>query len=125
MEKKKLHFPLKYYLWGIFIGLIAFGGTLLYSRNFELIGFIDASTMAMFITFTVGWFMLISNEGTLDILYYGVAAFGKALVGKRMKNSYLEYTTQKDKLPRSYFIGFWFASLTFLIVFFILYNLKK
>ncbi len=112
---------IKYFIVGIIIGVLVFGGTLLYSQNFSLEGLIDASTMSFFALFVLGWFIFISNEGTLDILLYGVQAFSKAIVGKRMKSSYFDYTTNKERVDKRVFLGFWLSALFYLIVFVVLY----
>ncbi len=64
---------------GLMIGVVFFIGSLLYSQNFTLVGYIDAGTLSALLLFALGWFMLISNEGTLDILIYGVRHSQKRL----------------------------------------------
>jgi hypothetical protein len=102
-------------LLGMMIGVIFFVGSLLYSQNFTLVGYIDAGTMSTLLLFALGWFMLVSNEGTLDILVYGVQAFAKALVGKRMKQSYFDYTTGKTRVSKGTFLGFWMSAFIWLL----------
>ena len=103
-----------------------FGGTLLYSQNFNSIeGYVDALTMSTFILFVLGWFIYISNEGTLDILIYGVQAFAKAIVGKKMKDSYYDYTTGKHHVSKDTYRGFWLAALIYLVAFIVLYIIYK
>ena len=113
----------KYMFSGIIIGILVFGGTLLYSQNFSLEGFVDGATMSAIVLFVIGWFIYISNEGSLDILIYGVQAFGKALVGKRMKDSYYDYTTSKDRVSKDVYLGFWLSALIYIVAFVILYIL--
>lgn len=113
----------KYMFSGIIIGILVFGGTLLYSQNFSLEGFVDGATMSSIVLFVIGWFIYISNEGSLDILIYGVQAFGKALVGKRMKDSYYDYTTGKDRVSKDVYLGFWLSALIYIVAFVILYIL--
>ena len=110
---------------GLIIGIVFFGGTLLYSQNFTLEGFVDGATMSSISLFVLGWFLYISNEGSLDILIYGVQAFGKALVGKKMKDSYYDYTTGKERVSKDVYIGFWLSALIYLIVFIVLYVIYK
>lgn len=121
MNRIKERKILKYMFSGIIIGVIVFGGTLLYSQNFSLEGFVDSATMSSIVLFVLGWFLYISNEGSLDILIYGVQAFGKALVGKRMKDSYYDYTTNKERVSKDVYLGFWLSSLIYIVVFVTLY----
>lgn len=110
---------------GVIIGMIVFGGTLLYSQNFTLEGLVDGATMSAIILFVLGWFLYISNEGSLDILVYGVQAFGKALVGKRMKDSYYDYTTNKERVSKDVYLGFWLSAAVYIILFAVLYIIYK
>lgn len=121
MKKIKDRKIFKYMISGIIIGLVVFGGTLLYSQNFSLEGFVDGATMSAIVLFVLGWFLYISNEGSLDILVYGVQAFGKALVGKRMKDSYYDYTTNKERVSKDVYLGFWLSASVYIIVFIVLY----
>jgi hypothetical protein len=100
---------------GLMIGALFFVGTLFYADDFSLVGFINAGTMSTILLFALGWFMIVANEGSLDILIYGVQAFAKAIVGKRMKNSYYEYTTEKTRTSKGTFLGFWLSSFIYLI----------
>ncbi|TNF08243.1 MAG: DUF3899 domain-containing protein [Bacillota bacterium] len=115
----------KYMFSGVIIGMIVFGGTLLYSQNFTLEGLVDGATMSAIILFVLGWFLYISNEGSLDILVYGVQAFGKALVGKRMKDSYYDYTTNKERVSKDVYLGFWLSAAVYIILFAVLYIIYK
>lgn len=112
---------LKFTIAGLIIGLFFFGGSLLYSQNFTLEGFIDAFTLSAILVFALGWFLYISNEGLLDILIYGTQSFAKAIIGKRMKESYYDYSAGKERLTKESYFGFWLASLVYLIGFAILY----
>lgn len=125
MNQYKERKIIKYMISGLIIGIIFFGGTLLYSQNFTLEGLVDGATMSTISLFVLGWFLYISNEGSLDILIYGVQAFGKALVGKRMKDSYYDYTTGKERVSKDVYIGFWLAALVYLVVFIVLYLVYK
>ena len=100
---------------GFMIGVLFFVGTLFYGANFSLVGYINAGTMSTVLLFALGWFMLISNEGSLDILVYGVQSFAKAIIGKRMKESYYDYTTSKSKVSKGIYLGFWAAAAIYLI----------
>jgi hypothetical protein len=100
---------------GLMIGALFFVGTLFYADDFSLIGLINAGTMSTILLFALGWFMIVANEGSLDILIYGVQAFAKAIVGKRMKNSFYDYTTEKTRTSKGTFFGFWLSSLIYLI----------
>ena len=121
MRQSFLKQLLKYFFVGFLAGLFIFIAVLLYGNLFTLVGFINALTVSTILLFALGWFLLISNVGTLDILYYGVQAFAKAIVGKKIKSSYYDYTANKEQIPKEVLIGFWLASLLHLVVLVILY----
>lgn len=104
-----------------FIGIVIVGLHLLYSTNYSLIGFIDGFTISSLILFAIGWFMFISNEHLLDIMIYGVQAFGKAIVGRRMNESYIDHVNNKNKVDGIVYWSFWFSAMLHGIVFLILY----
>lgn len=115
---------LKYVLLETLIGIVIGALFLLYSSNYTLVGFIDALTVSTILLFAVGWFLFISNEHLLDMLFYGVASFGKAIVGKKMKNSYYDHIQNKDQVDKIVYWSFWFTSFIFAVaiaISFILY----
>jgi len=112
---------LKYFIIGFFIGVIIFVSALFYGNLFSIVGFINALTISTILLFAVGWFLFISNVGALDILFYGVQAFTRALIGKRMKSSYYDYTANKEQIPNKVLFGFWLAFLLYLLALIVLY----
>jgi hypothetical protein len=123
MRDKKLNKYIRYYIIGLLFGALFFVVALLFGDLYTLVGFIDAITLSTVVLFAVGWFLLISNVGSLDILYYGVKAFAKAVIGKRMKNTYYDYTTNKEEVPKEVLWGLWLASFTYLIILIVLYSI--
>ncbi len=125
MHNKKLKKFLKYLAVEIFTGLIIGGLFMLYSTNYTVIGIIDALTISTVMLFTVGWFMFISNEHLLDILFYGVASLGKAIVGKRSEKSYYEHIQSKEPVNGAIYWSLWTSSLIYglaLLILFIIYR---
>lgn len=106
---------------GIGIGGILFGIGLLWGWRFDFVGFINATTFATLLLFALSWLLFVSNHGLFDILIYGTQMFFKGIVGKRMPQSYYDYTTNKRKTPKHILIGFSIAALIFLIALGILY----
>lgn len=123
MKKISVRQLLKSFLIGSIIGIVFLAVALLFGGISTLVGYINAFTVSSVLTFSIGWFLLISNIGTLDILIYGVKAFSKALVGKRMKSSYYDYSITKEKIPNEVIFGFWLASFVHIAVLIILYIL--
>jgi len=120
MKEKKIKF-FQHVLVETIIGLFIVFLSLLYSTNYTIIGFIDGFTISSLILFAIGWFMFISNEHLLDIMIYGVAAFGKAIIGKKMNESYIDHVNNKHKVDGMIYWSFWCSALLHLLVFLILY----
>ena len=123
MKVRKI-FSIKTYLVANIIGALTFLLTLFYTNRFTIISFIDGATLSTFLLFIIGWFMFISNEHTLDIFVYGVKSFTKAVFGKKMDRTYYDYIKDKDPIPKSVYLTFWFASINYGLVILILYIIK-
>ncbi|MFA5006022.1 MAG: DUF3899 domain-containing protein [Candidatus Izemoplasmatales bacterium] len=107
------------------IGVVFVGLMLLFSQDFTLIGFIDATMVAAVLLFAVGWFFFVANNHVFDIITYGVKSFFKGVIGKREKTTYIEYLETKKTVEPFMYHAFWYASLVILAVSLILYAVYK
>jgi hypothetical protein len=116
---------IRYFLIDTIIGLFLIGMMLLYSQNYSLIGFIDATLVAAFLLLSIGWFLYISNHNVFDLMVYGVQSFWKGVFGKRMKKSYIEHLYAKEQIKPSIYRCLWLSSIPLLIADLILYLIYK
>lgn len=129
MKKFKNFIKNKYFIFtslGLILGALFFGFGLLWSMRFDLIGFIDALTLATLLLFALTWFLYVANHGLFDLVIYGTQQFFRGLAGKRMPMSFFEYTTSKRKTPKNILISFTIAGGVYalaLIILFLIYVL--
>jgi len=125
MKKRMKSEYVRYILIDTIIGLFLLGMMLLYSKNYTLIGFIDATLVAAVLLISIGWFLYISNQNVFDLMIYGVQSFWKGVFGKRMTKSYIEHLYEKPQIKASIYRSLWLSSIPFLIADLILYLIYK
>jgi hypothetical protein len=73
---------------------------LLFTARSDFQAWIDALFFNGFLIFAFSWMMIISNENLFSVAIYGVRQFLSNLLGKKPKNTLLEYIESRKQIDR-------------------------
>lgn len=105
----------KYTILFIIIGALLTGFFLLLGARYDLMGWTNAITFTAVLFFAFIWLSFANNQGTFDMLIFGVKSFFNAFKKDYEKMSYFEYTQEKEKLSKEYYISLTIAFVIYLI----------
>ena len=96
--------------------------TLFFSNTWTFKGIIDSIMFSGFLTFFIGWFILIASGGLFDYTIYGLKSFWGSVFGKKQEKSYVEYHNSHKQAPASVYVPFFIVgALTIAIPWIIFY----
>lgn len=113
--------PFKLYIITIVIGLILGGLLILYQASTSLKAILNAVGVSAIMLFAIGWFIFISNHDIFTLPIYGVKSFWTRIAGKKMKKTYIETISDRERIQSKYYIVFWLTSLIYLFAYIIIY----
>lgn len=94
------------------LGILLTGLFLLIGNRYDLMGWTNALTFTTALLLALLWLTFANNKGAFDIITYGVKAFANAFKKNYEKLDFYEYSQNKDKVAKEYYIG---LSITFII----------
>lgn len=116
-EKKAF---IKKILWLILILLVISAVSitlvLLFSKNYTLVGWIDAIFFSGFLIFAFSWMMIISNARLFTVAIYGVRQFFTSLLGRKMDKDIIEYRDSRRDVPRYIIVTSMIYGAVFMLV---------
>ena len=96
--------------------LILTGFVLLFSTNYSSLGIINALIFGGFMVFMFGWLLFVAGNGLFDIVTYGVKQFWLGVLGKRMKESYVDYHLNDKSFNSEIYVPMWIVGLIFIVI---------
>ncbi len=121
MKKKKPHKLLIAIIIEYFSVAVVTILIMLYQNSFGLRSLINGIQVSGALLFVIGWFVFINHHGLFDVVFYGVGAFLKSFVGKKMDKSLFEIRAARKPMPKYLFISMWVNAILIIGASYIIY----
>jgi len=105
----------------IVISAIAVTLILLFSKNYSLVGWINALFFNGFLISAFSWMMIVSNANLFTTAIYGVKQFITGILGRRMEKDIIEYRDSRRSVPKHIIITTMIFGVIFMLISMALY----
>lgn len=97
---------------------------LLFSKNYTLIGWVDALFFSGFLIFAFSWMMIIQNARLFTVAVYGVRQFIGGILGRKQDKDIIEYRDSRKDVPKYIIVTSMLYSVVFMLISMVIYYLS-